>query len=136
MKSDRSVGAILKTFRDRTWASRPCAHRPYTVAVVTPKCSATCLTDSSRAAAPWLAPPGDPGALRSRHKPDTKSLLNGASGGAEWELLSERFPMFSTACNPVLPPPTLAPDLPKLNVVGSNPISRSRKLSDCGRLLR
>jgi hypothetical protein len=63
--------------------------------------------------------------LSSRHKPDTKLLRIGASGGAEWELLSEGFPMFSTACNPLLPPPTLAPVLPKLNVVGSNPISRA-----------
>jgi hypothetical protein len=121
MNSDRSVGAIRMTFRIRTWASWPCAHRPYTVAVVTPKCSATCLTESNRSG----APSGDPGPPFPRHKPDTKSLLNGASGGVERELLSERFPMFSTACNPMLPPPTLAPDLPKLNVVGSNPISRA-----------
>jgi len=124
MNSDRSLGVTLMTFRTRTWASRPCAHRPYTVAVVTPRCSATCLTDSNRSRPPWLASAEDPGPLVPRHKPDTKSLLNGASGGAEWELLSERFPMFSTACNPVLPPTTLAPDLPKLNVAGSNPVSR------------
>jgi hypothetical protein len=126
MNVERSLGAILMTFRIRTCASRPSAQRPYTVAVVTPKCSATCLTDRSRSGPPWLAPPEDPGALVPRRKPDTKSLLNGASGGAEWKLLSERFPMFSTACNPVLPPPTLAPDLPKLNVAGSSPISRSK----------
>ena len=87
------------------------------MAVATDNRSATCFTESSVS---------EPGRF-SRHKPDTKPLLTGASGSAEWESLSERFSIFSAACSGVLPPPTLAADLPKLNVVGSNPISRSRK---------
>jgi len=44
--------------------------------------------------------------------------------GTEWDPAPERFSRLSPTCNPLLPPPTLAPDLPKLDVVGSNPISR------------
>jgi hypothetical protein len=90
MNAERSLGAILMTFRIRTCASRPSPQSPYTVAVATPKCSATCLIESNRSGPPWLTS-ADPGPLVPRHKPDTKSLLSGASGGAEWELLSERF---------------------------------------------
>ena len=135
MNSDRSLGSTLMMFRIRTWASRPCAHRPYTVAVVTPKCSATCLIESNRSGAPWLAQSVDPGPPFPRHKPDTKSLLIGASVGTGWDSASERFSRLSPTCKALLPLPTLAPDLPKLNVVGSNPISRSRKARFDGHLL-
>jgi hypothetical protein len=48
MNAAKSLGATLMTFKIRTWASRPAAQRPHTVAVVTDKRSATCLTDSRR----------------------------------------------------------------------------------------
>jgi len=40
------------TFKTRTWANRPSAQRPYTVAVAMPSCSATCLTESKGSPAP------------------------------------------------------------------------------------
>jgi hypothetical protein len=93
--------------------------------VVTPKCSATCLTECNRSDCPWLAPAEGRGIPSPRHKPDTKSVLIGASVGVGWDPGPERFSRLSPSCKALLPPPTLAPDLPKLNVVGSNPISRA-----------
>jgi hypothetical protein len=67
MKAANSVGAILMTFRIRTCGGRPTAQRVYTVAVVTDKRSATCLTDSRRSgASPHNAGRREPARLTER----------------------------------------------------------------------
>jgi hypothetical protein len=68
MNADRSLGAILMTFRIRTCASRPSPQRLYTIAVATPRRSATCLTESSRSGAPRLSSGPGGGDCFSRHK--------------------------------------------------------------------
>jgi hypothetical protein len=123
-KASKSVGRMRIALLTRRWGNSPRVHSPYTVAVQTPSRSATSRTLSRRSASP--------GRTRSRRAgagPCSTGAANAlvlpATGWDGWTGSGAAPPVVPRVCERLITAGRVGAELPKLGVVGSNPIRRS-----------